>query len=398
MFKKFLHGSASSLLLIALLSGIGFTVFSLVVQPAHLKQWVSSSGIYKTLPGILLDHADQEQETNDLGVSLKNTEVQKAAKQAFSPQFIQNSTEQFIDGTFNWLDGTVAKPDFSINIGAAKAVFANNIAAYAVQRYQSLPACAPNTPPTSDDPLTIDCQVPIGFDINQEAELLKTQITSSKEFLPQSVLTADTLQQDNPQDSVFTKTAIPKAYKRLQTLPLILGGLALVLAVVIILSAATKAAGIKRVGVVLVAAGLLAGFAIWAGSIAVGTLADRLAVNSSSDTAVIIKNMISSAGYAMQRDILQTGLYVAGSVGLVGLLLLGGVSLKTRKKMPKISAPSPHDPKPSKPAAKVKIPQKAKPAASPKPKPVPMIKPKNQPKPTIIKPSGPIGSSDKLIQ
>ena len=137
-----------SLLLFALALDVGVT--RLLVHPKMVKQIVSDSGVYSTIIPSLLDQQGK-QNSGSGDISLTDPAVKSAATAAFSPQLLQTSTENIIDGVYHWLDGKVATPDFKIDLSSTKTTFANQVAQAAANRAITLPRCTSLPANTSFD-------------------------------------------------------------------------------------------------------------------------------------------------------------------------------------------------------------------------------------------------------
>lgn len=252
---------ASSAFFLLLLATASATSFKLTFTPQNLKTWVKQSGAYDRFVDEVLKQSAKAVKPEEGGeVPLKRPEIQNAAKQAFSPQFLQTTSEQFIDSTYRWLEGKTPKPDFRLDFAKPKENFANNIGAYLRQRVAGLPPCAKNQMPKEFDPFTVNCRPP-GVNTDAEIQRLAQQITASKDFLAEPQVTAETVRTESKQggQKPFYEhfSYLPKLYPWLQRAPLIFGALALAAAATIIFGSSQRRQGLKRVGTSLLTAGLL---------------------------------------------------------------------------------------------------------------------------------------------
>lgn len=370
------------MLLITILSATA----ALTIRPSNIKSWLGKSDIYKLLPDAFLNQAKEDTD-NNIGVPLTDPGVQKAAKDAFSPQFLQTSTESIIDGTFRWLDGSKPKPDFSIDVGTAKDKFANNVADYAKVRYAGLAACTPGVIPTSTNPLTIECQPAVGINIDQEAEKIKSQIQSTDGFLSEPNLTADTLEQDKSNDSSFNKTETPNGYQWARRIPIVLVILIIINVAIILFTSVTKRAGVKRIAILMIVTGTLTATIMGLGSLTSGAI-NKSAGNATGDWSAIVKNLASTSLPVMQRDILKVGLLISGAVIVTGIILLIVLRLTNKEEQGNTQQPSlsPKKAPNPKPQLAQSAPQQTEPTTAP------LI----QQRPSNTKPK--VGSRNKLIQ
>ena len=112
-----------------------------------------------------------------------NPEIINIAKKSITPLFVKNSVEAIIDGTVPWLEGKAVKPIFSVDLVPVINAFADNSVAFGRNRFASLPLCARNQIPITDDILTINCK-PKGLNIETELSKDSSQIKLNSDFLP----------------------------------------------------------------------------------------------------------------------------------------------------------------------------------------------------------------------
>jgi hypothetical protein len=266
MFKKFLVFLAAASLTFLLFATAFTTTMMLTFTPAHIKGWLRGSNVYNTIVDDILNQSKDTLAQNtggDQNVTAQPA-IQEAVKKAFSPEFLQNTTEGIIDGVTPWLEGKTAQPTFSIDVGTAKTAFAQNIASYARSRYASLPVCAKGQVPDTSDILAVSCQVP-GVSIEPELQKAVTNIAGSKDFLPDQTLSASNLTTGSGTDKkpLFEKLKqVPKVYRWSHIAPYVLGVLALLAMAIVIFLSAARRRGVRRVLVSLV----------WAGAVLCGVL------------------------------------------------------------------------------------------------------------------------------
>lgn len=334
MLKKLIVISSNTLLSALLFLFFVTTSLTLVLRPTHIKQWIDKSGVYSTLTDTVLKQAAQDQDkdkannSSDSGFSLSDPAVQTAAKAAFTPEFLRTSTEQVVDGTFRWLDGTVPKPDFKIDVSGAKERFGHSLSDYAKTRYAGLPVCAPKTAPTSTDPLLVNCRAS-GVDFNAQADTLITQATTNKDFLPNNIITADTLNtsaKDQPatNEKPFYESAaqLPVAYGWLKKAPIIISILALLCGLGLIFASASKSIGLKRIAHNLLYTGLVALLFILLSSFGYNKLRDKLTSQTSDATQTAVKNSALNALKACLNDFTHVVAIIAGLFTIVGVVTL----------------------------------------------------------------------------
>src|SRR3989344_1871912 len=137
MLRRFLVFLAASGLTLLLILTATIAILDLTFTPGNVKKWLKGSAVYSTVTdNILKQSQDALAKSTDGSQSpLNQPEIQAAVKDAFSPAFLQTSTENFIDGLTPWLNGKTAKPTFSIDVSSAKTKFIESLANYARNRY-----------------------------------------------------------------------------------------------------------------------------------------------------------------------------------------------------------------------------------------------------------------------
>lgn len=278
--KGFVH-LLSVLLLISLLGMAVSTGFRLNLgTPAKIEKTLSSSRVYDNLTASALEQAQKNSDNQGTSgsVSLNDPAVKTAAEQAFSPQLLENNVNTFLSSNYDWLNGKKAKPDFVIDFSKAKASFAQAIGQAAEAHLKTLPVCTPQQLaqlPIPADPLNVGCR-PATLDPAAEGARVTKEVSDNNDFLSNANITADSLGQDqnsNQGQPYYQKLSFaPKAFKLAVNLPWILALLAILLILGIVFIAPTRRRGSRRVGVILLEAGLAL--------IAVKFIADRLVVKA----------------------------------------------------------------------------------------------------------------------
>ena len=264
-FRKVLVSFFASILLIALLAGVTTLGFNRgFSKPDNIKTWLAESKVYDNVVSAALNSSqeDSSKSGGDNSISLKDPIVQQAAKAAFSPQLLQTSANTFIDANYAWLTGKTAKPDFAIDFSKAKQSFAQMVGTAVQDRLKKLPVCTPQQQTQLQLPinsLTATCRPP-SLDPKTEGTRVTNEI-STNDFLSKPVITADTLghDQNNPNSKPYYQTAAkaPQLYRIEQKAPWILASLAFICALIIIVLAQERRRGWRRVGSVLLTAGVI---------------------------------------------------------------------------------------------------------------------------------------------
>jgi len=302
---------ATTAFVILLYLSVMATAGAVIFKSGNVKSWLKDSGAYQKFVDAAIKSIPQENTASQSEQNLfSQPAVQNIAKTAFTPQLLESSTENFIDGTFTWLEGKSTKPTFNIDLSGAKQSFANGIGTYAQDRYNALPVCARGQVPDTSDILAISCRVP-GVNITPIINQKVQEIANSKEFIGTPVVTADnfngqeqlgTGSQNNQaaQEPFYEQASqLPKLYRFSKIAPYIFIGLAILVAVAIVFVSTTKRSGLKRIAIpLLIAAGLLF----------IGIMMTNFSLGKLEQTKISDTNAMSALAQT-------TGITIANSIG-----------------------------------------------------------------------------------
>ncbi len=272
--KSLLRGSSSLIfkLSLVLLVIVGSTVMVFGTS-GQIKQSLKASKIYDNLVTNIVENAAKDSEGQGEESPFSQPAVQEAAKKAISPAFLQNTSEQIIDGMYSWLQSKTPQPEFNIDVSGVKQQFTSAVGDYVVARAKQLPVCTPQQAKQlaidKIDPLTVGC-IPTGFDIESlraqvASELDKQQSQSGENkdnLLQQSVISPDSLPKDEegktPVQNLTEKVEkAPKIYRIAVITPWIIGALAVVSGGLVILLYDEKRRGIRNLAITVLAIGAL---------------------------------------------------------------------------------------------------------------------------------------------
>ncbi len=351
MFRKFLVFLASSGFALFLFLTVATGSLVLTLTPNNVKSWLKGSQVYDTIVEDLLKQSQTLYQGGQGDNPLKDPGLQAAAKQTFTPAFLQSTAEQVIDGTMPWLEGKVAKPTFAIDVAGVKAAFADNIGAYATKRLASLPVCGPGESPAadgnSDDVLTMTCR-PAGY--SAEAEIQKTvnELKTNPEFLADTTITADTLQggenatDKRPLYEQFNE--VPKIYQLARLVPLVLGAIALIDGLIIIFLSTERRRGMRRVAITLGFTVVVLLGQVWLVNFGIAKAQERLSSPSS------VTGGLQTTGVAVLKEVQQDLthfilLFSVGFLAVAALLVLYLVLTRTKTTKPgsKVSTAPPEE-------------------------------------------------------
>lgn len=265
-----------------LLLAIDFAVVRSVGDPKQIKDILSENKVYETIIPNLLDQAKETAAKAGNGgeLSLGDPAIQAAAKEAFSPQFVETTTETVIDSIFKWLEGGTPLPDFSIDLTQTKATFAGAVAQKAQQRATSLPACPRGGQPSSDDPFKTEC-LPSGVTPASVGDSARTKMLNNQDFLKDPVITANSIKSEGTDKSIFADqfADAPDYYQRFKASPWLIGLLALGLGAAVVFLSASRRKGLRHVGIILVIVGLGMLVLSWGGNKAVNEQLPKLTLD-----------------------------------------------------------------------------------------------------------------------
>lgn len=329
--KSLLRGLASL--------GFKFGLMLLAVTTAAIVVFGTSSPLKKALSGSqIYDHiidnlvTTSKDSHNGSGsgstTSLDELPVKQAAKTAFSPAFLQSSTEQVIDSVYLWLRGTIQKPNFRIDLSEPKHQFAVAAADNAVARARTLPACTlqqtRELARQDIDPFHISC-VPPGTDINLIRNKVISDLDNNQDFIKDPVITADNLAKDNQGKTIFDKlNHAPKIFHWFLLAPWVIGGVTLLSGAILLLLHDEKRRGLRAMGGVLLGSGVFLLISTWILNYAfnqVNKPGGRLGKLAKNDLQNNLLAVIHSLTRVLSNKLFMFGIVYA-CIGAVVLLIL----------------------------------------------------------------------------
>ncbi len=254
----------SLILFVTLLFGtFAASVNSNLAKPDKLETWLSQSGLYS---GVISTAVSQAQKSTNNGgsngVSLSDVAVQQAAKAAFPPALLQKDVNVVLENNYQWLQGKIPTPNFSIDLSGAKLSFAQEVGHYVTMRLAGLPICTAAQVAAlsaNSDPLTITCR-PSNLNAQTEGAQVTQMIATGDGFLSNPVITATTINPNGKANSqpYYTKLAkAPRVYQAATKSPFVFAGAALLCVLGIVFISSRKRKGLRRVAVVFSLVGLV---------------------------------------------------------------------------------------------------------------------------------------------
>jgi hypothetical protein len=320
-----------------------YWVINTASHPATIKKIVADSGVYTTFTQSALKQADAQAGGRDV-VSLVDPAVKNLAMQTLTPQFLQQTSENIIDGIYHWLDGKVAQPDFKIDLASKKADLARLVADHAKQQATQLPLCPRGTPVpdlSTFDVFSATC-LPRIVTPDMISNQVEQALLNNKDFLSQPVLTAGTLK-DKTGQPLFASDKVkqvPHYYQLAKHTPIILTILAILTLTGIIFLSPTRQQGLHRAGMVLLIIGvIMLVFAYWLGHYDVQNKLDFTSKNGVNNQEIVknLRNVIKDLTDLVNKNYwFFGGLYAALGVGAVA-----GAAIYRRKSLVAESGPRP---------------------------------------------------------
>lgn len=238
-----------------------------------IKQLLEESKVYSIfIDGLIGEIKKAPAELSSGSLPLNDPIIQKAVNEAFTPAFLQTTTEKILDGTYNWLSGKTSKPDFVIDYKPQKLKFAEAMGDYAVAKFSVLPLCSRAqllALGPSVDAFKATCR-PANFDVLPQRRAIIDSLMNSPQFLTDTTFTVDDIKfgQDTDKRPFYKKYQIvPKIYSLISLSPQFLyGGLGL-LGIAMVLLNRSRRDGLSSLAFALGGTGIfLAGssyFGMW---------------------------------------------------------------------------------------------------------------------------------------
>lgn len=289
IFKSIaLYLSGAVLVLVLFMLAYSLVFATVTANPDKIKQLLDDSGIYENITPVFYDEiarpqaTPEGQSTGPAELPLQDAAVKDAALKAFSPDYIKTSVESIIDGTYKWLDGQTPQPVFSVDLAGPKNQLAQEIAAQAGARIETLPVCTPQQQRDLQETslLSYTCR-PRNVNIEAlKAEFIDS-INNEEDFLKETTLTPDTLKDENGKSVFDNYNELPKTFRLGKKMPFVLGVIALILSAVVVALSATRREGAKRLAKLFLVVGLLAILF----PLGINTLIDGLVAEPTADAA-----------------------------------------------------------------------------------------------------------------
>jgi hypothetical protein len=235
---------------------LDFGVLHIAGQPQGVKKILNDSDVYSSLIPDALAQSGQIS-SSKTEIPLNQQVIQDAAKQAFTPQVLKQSSESAVDGIYHWLNGKSSQPDFRIELTQAKVSFADAVANAAGKQAASLPRCPSSGLPADFDPFSATC-LPRSVTIAEVTNQARNAVLTGKGFLEHPIITADSIKNNHGQSPFATNLKdLPSKFQKIKSTPIIFSLLALLSAVAIVFLSKSHRKAVKHLGFILVTVGIL---------------------------------------------------------------------------------------------------------------------------------------------
>lgn len=233
-----------------------FALASVLGAPDSLKLSLREQGVYEVTVDRVLDAAGQTQQAEAATLPLDDPEVRQAAKTAFPPDTLEGWAGQFIDGLYDWLEGSTARPEFQIDMTNQRRAFAQIVADIVIKRVDGLRACSRQESlqlgRQNVDLSKLECRPPV--DLNDEKQRLIAEIENNQDFLGDAVINSADLAPGGQPD-LFEDSPLPGIFQWANRAPIVAAAAIILSIIGLLWLSGDKRRGIKQVGVVFLGSG-----------------------------------------------------------------------------------------------------------------------------------------------
>lgn len=321
MIRSFFLRLASSLLPVALF-GFGLALSSMLVfgNPTLVKNAVRDSGFYD----VLVDNVFlQNQKIVGTGLPVSDPGIRDAVSSAFTPQLLQTTGDDIIDGSYAWLKGETERPEFNVDLTSAKAQAAENVAAYVANKAAGLPVCTPaqaqQLQASGMNMYTLTCR-PAQLSVQDIHTMVRGSLMTSNDFFTDAFVTASTVQDTNGQPLYERLSFIPTLYQWTIIGVYVLGGVAALSLAGVLLLARNRRSGVKRAAAVTLVTGISSGVLAVLLGFAGGFMGDGMAKIAGSTEALQVK--LTDIVTALLDDVRYWWLRIAIIEVVLGIIAL----------------------------------------------------------------------------
>jgi hypothetical protein len=213
-----------------------------------VKSWLSDGKFYDNIVDVVLESLAtvDSQDAGEIPVTDPNLQVK--VREVFTPDFLRSSSENVLDGVFNWLEGSADQPDFRLDLTDVRLKMASALGDYAVERGASLPVCS--EVPADFDALSAEC-LPPGVAVADLKSQVENNLLNESTFIDEPIVTADTLKGEDGQSNVFQNTKeVRSVYRAGKNLPIVFAVLTVLSGIGLVLLSSSRRSGFLRLGIV----------------------------------------------------------------------------------------------------------------------------------------------------
>lgn len=286
-----------------------------------VKSWLEESGFYDEILDTVLNQIKSEGEAKLSGsVDLNNPEIRNIVNGVLNPDILKGLTERIVDGTYLWLEGETATPEYSVDLKNSKTQLSEALGLYASKRVIGLPNCTAlqlGTMTAGIDFMAINCRPPKVTE-EQVRQTVQTEVANNLGFIPDNYVSTDNLTKDENSNNIWPVQA-QSVYQKSVWLPYVFGLLIVISMAGTIFLSSTVKKGLYRAGGASIAGALILGITsilFSRGPSSMASLLDRL--NPNQANIDLMTNLLNVAGQDIGRILWW---YIGGYI-ILGIILV----------------------------------------------------------------------------
>jgi hypothetical protein len=242
-----------------------------------------------------------------------------------TPKFAQQTTEAFIDSTYDWVQGRSAAP----TLDQVTVSLQNGIIATLRQRLTELPVCTDTAPlMQSEDLSTLTC-LPPGMSAESIIQDAQDQLSASRD------ITAGSASQKQQENQLADQLMfIPVFYQIVQAALYVVPVVIIVALIGVVFWSATRRSGVKRIAWILITVGTVQIVIAFVGS----WILHQMAVQSVSNPVTLQSGLLTFFdGIVSRLSAWWVGIGIAYGLFGIGILLVIYLVGKRQKVIPDTS-------------------------------------------------------------
>jgi hypothetical protein len=260
-FFYFLAGLVAFVTLVQL--PFAFAISSVFSNPDNIDTALKEGGVYENVMPLVLEDVAKKNTDQNTKQIIADQGFKDAINSSVKADDIQAASQSAIGGIFAWLQGKTEQPEFTIDLSKPAAEATEKLAAYAEQRAASLPTCTLQQLQTvnfQDDVLSIPC-LPPGISAAQVGQQFANQSKQEIDLLQNPVIDSKKIIKENDA-AQLRDSQVPDAYQALHNSKWFTLVLAIILVSLLIFARRNRWAGVRLVGILLLAAAGLLGIVL----------------------------------------------------------------------------------------------------------------------------------------